>query len=178
VDRKEGIDLVKNSSKDYAFIAQKEFLVYQILTNGPKFFYLPPKIDESSFSLQLFGIAMHKEFEFKKQFNKLYKKFIFEKKILKIKFFFSISDSKSAGLIYHWEITEYRKLFKINLDDFDFTQGINQKYVRLNLYQLQSTLYLFCCGNLFALFSLLIEFFTKYYQWVKLMLFQKLIFIY
>ncbi len=76
--------------------------------------------------------------------------------------FFSISDSKSAGLINHWQITEYRKLFKINLDDFDFTQGIDQKYVRLNLYQLQSTLYLFCCGNLFALFSLFFEIIVKY----------------
>ncbi len=157
---------MKNSPKAYAFIAHKEFLVYQILINGPKFFYLPPKTDESSFSLQLFGIAMHKEFKFKKQFNKLYKKFdisLGEKKTKKLNlFFFSISDSKSAGLINHWKITEYRKLFKINLDEFDFTQGINQKYVRLNLYQLQSSLYLFCCGNLFALFSLFFEMIVNY----------------
>jgi hypothetical protein len=66
---------VKNSSKAYAFIAYKESLVYEILLNGPKFFYLPPKTDESSFNLELVGIAMDKEFEFKKQFNKLYKKF-------------------------------------------------------------------------------------------------------
>ncbi len=65
---------MKNSSKPYAYIGHKEFLVYQILINDPKFFYLPPKTDESSFSLQLVGIAMHKEFEFKKQFNQLYKK--------------------------------------------------------------------------------------------------------
>ncbi len=81
--------------------------------------------------------------------------FHYEKKNKKIKFsFFSISYSKNAGLINYWQITEYRKLFKIDLDDFDFTQGINQKYVRLDLYQLQSTLYLFCCGIVFALFSL------------------------
>jgi hypothetical protein len=154
---------VKNSSKAYAFIAHKEFLVYQILINGPKFFYLPPKTDESSFNLQLFGIAMHKEFELKEQFNKLYEKFDISLREKKFNFlFFSISDLKSAGLIIHWQITEYRKLFKINLDDFDFNQGIDQKYVRLNLYQLQSTLYLFCFGNLFALFSLFFEIIVKY----------------
>ncbi len=79
---------MKNSSKAYAFIAYKEFLVYQILINGPKFFYLPPKTDESSFNLQLFGIAMHKEFELKEQFNKLYKNLIFSLREKKFNFFF------------------------------------------------------------------------------------------
>jgi hypothetical protein len=154
---------VKNSSKAYAFIAFKEFLVYQILKNGPEFFYLPPQTDESSFSLQLVGIAMHKEFKFKKQFNKLYKKIDISLREKKLNFlFFSISDSKSAGLVNHWEITEYRKFIETDLHNFDFTQGINQKYVPLNLYQLQSTLYLFCCGNLFALFSLFFEIVVKY----------------
>jgi hypothetical protein len=83
---------VKNSSKAYAYIAHKDYLIYRILINGPKFFYLPPKSDESSFGLQLTGIAMHKEFEFKKQFNKLYKKFdisLREKKLKNLIFFFS-----------------------------------------------------------------------------------------
>jgi hypothetical protein len=67
----EGIDLVKHSSKAHAFIGNRNFLIYSMLINGQKYFYLPPKPEESSFNLQLVGIAMQKEFNYKKQFNKL-----------------------------------------------------------------------------------------------------------
>jgi hypothetical protein len=68
---KEGIYYVKHSSKAYAFIAHRDFLFYSMIKNGHNYFYLPPKTDESSFSLQLLGIAMQKEFKYQKQFNNL-----------------------------------------------------------------------------------------------------------
>jgi hypothetical protein len=42
-----------------------------MLINGKEYFYLPPKPEESSLNLQLVGIAMQKEFNYKKKFNKL-----------------------------------------------------------------------------------------------------------
>jgi hypothetical protein len=68
---KEGIYYVKHSSKAYAFIEDREYLFYSMIKNGQNYFYLPPKTDESSFSLQLLGIAMQKEFKYQKQFNNL-----------------------------------------------------------------------------------------------------------
>jgi hypothetical protein len=68
---KEGISYVKDSSKAHAFIANRHSLFYNMIENGQNYFYLPPKTDESSFSLQLMGIAMQKEFKYKEQFNNL-----------------------------------------------------------------------------------------------------------
>ncbi len=77
---KEGIDYLKTSSKPYAYLGFREILIYSMLINGPKFFYLAPKTDESSFILQHFGIAMHKRFKYKNQFNKLYSNLDFDRK--------------------------------------------------------------------------------------------------
>jgi hypothetical protein len=68
---KEGIYYVKHSIKAYAFIGHRHYLFYYMIKNGQNYFYLPPKTDESSFGLQLMGIAMQKEFKYKKQFNNL-----------------------------------------------------------------------------------------------------------
>jgi hypothetical protein len=54
--------------------------------------------------------------------------------------------SKSGGLIDYWKVEEYGKLLKINLHDFDFSQGVNQKCNHLSLYRLQSSF----CLNIFA----------------------------
>jgi hypothetical protein len=82
--------------------------------------------------------------------------------------FFRISIFKSSGFIDHWINTEYRKILNINLVDFDFSEVVKQEYDILNLYQLQSTLYLLIFGNLLALFSLFYEFIIKfYYHYIK-----------
>ncbi len=65
------INKLKNSTKAYAFITSREQLIYSMLENGPQNFYLPPDSDESTFSLDIMAIATHKQFKFKKQFNKL-----------------------------------------------------------------------------------------------------------
>ncbi len=75
--------------------------------------------------------------------------------------FYRICIFKSAGFIDHWINTEYRKILNINVDDFDFSEVVKQEYDSLNLYQLQSTLYLLIFGNLLALFSLFYEFIKK-----------------
>jgi hypothetical protein len=76
---KEGINYLKTSSKSYAYLGFREILIYLMLINGPKFFYLAPKTDESSLIVQHFGIAMHKQFKYKNQFNKLYSNLDFAK---------------------------------------------------------------------------------------------------
>jgi hypothetical protein len=76
--------------------------------------------------------------------------------------FCRISIFKSAGFINHWINTEYRKILNINVDDFDFSEIVKQEYDSLNLYQLQSTLYLLIFGNLLALFSVGYEFIKKW----------------
>ncbi len=82
--------------------------------------------------------------------------------------FCRISIFKSAGFIDHWINTEYRKILNINVDDFDFSEVMKQEYDSLNLYQLQSTLYLLIFGTLLALFSLFYEFIKKcYYHYIK-----------
>jgi hypothetical protein len=76
---KEGINYLKTSSKSYAYLGFREILIYLMLLNGPKFFHLAPKTDESSLILQQIGIAMHKQFKYKNQFNKLYSNLDFAK---------------------------------------------------------------------------------------------------
>jgi hypothetical protein len=92
------------------------------------------------------------------------------KTILKYSIFLfcRISILKSAGFIDHWIKTEYRKILNISFDDFDFSQVVKQEYDSLNLYQLQSTLYLLIFGYLLALFSLFYEFIKRcYYHYIK-----------
>ncbi len=69
--------------------------------------------------------------------------FHLRKKLIFYSIIFSISDSKSSGLIDCWEICDYRQLFKINLNDLVSTQAVIQVYDTSNLNQLQSTFYFF-----------------------------------
>jgi len=69
---KTGINLVKNSAKAHAFISNRDYLYYSMLKFGEKLFHLPPETQDSSFGLDLMGIAMRKDFQYKKQFNRLY----------------------------------------------------------------------------------------------------------
>jgi hypothetical protein len=71
-DTFEGINLVKNSSKAHAFISNRNSLYYSKLEFGQKLFHLPPQTQDSDFRLDLIAIAMRKDFEYKKQFNRLY----------------------------------------------------------------------------------------------------------
>jgi hypothetical protein len=82
--------------------------------------------------------------------------------------FCRISIFKSGGFIDHWVNTEYIKVLNVSLDDFDFSEVAKQEYNGLNLYQLQSTLYLLIFGNLLAFFSLLYEFIKKcHYHYIQ-----------
>jgi len=79
----DGINIVKNSSKAHAFIASREYLTYSIIEKGREYFYLPPQTEESTFNLDIRGIAMQKEFKYKREFNKLYVNYSFFKGIFK-----------------------------------------------------------------------------------------------
>jgi hypothetical protein len=79
----DGIDIVKNSSKAHAFISSREHLTYSIIEKGREYFYLPPQTEESTFNLDTMGIAMQKEFKYKREFNKLYVNYSFLKKFSK-----------------------------------------------------------------------------------------------
>ncbi len=68
----EGIALVNSSQKPHAFISTREHLTHLMLINGQNYFYLPPQTEESTFNLDIMAIAMHKEFKYKNQINKLY----------------------------------------------------------------------------------------------------------
>jgi len=67
-----GINLVKNSANAHSYIASRDGLYYYMLIYGEKQFHLPPQTQDSVFSLDLMGIAMRKDFQYKIQFNRLY----------------------------------------------------------------------------------------------------------
>jgi len=68
----EAIDLIKKSAKAQAYISNRDDLYYGLLRFGPIIFYLPPQTQDSAFNLDLLAIAMRKDFQYKKQFNRLY----------------------------------------------------------------------------------------------------------
>jgi hypothetical protein len=87
----DGIDIVKNSSKAHAFISSREHLTYSIIEKGRQYFYLPPQTEESTFNLDIMGIAMQKEFKYKREFNKLYVNYSFLKETFKnFQYFISV----------------------------------------------------------------------------------------
>jgi len=67
-----GVNIMKTSAKAYAHIANRDGLYYSMLIYDEKLFHLPPQTQNSSFGLNLMGIAMRKDFQYKKQFNRLY----------------------------------------------------------------------------------------------------------
>jgi len=85
--------MVRNSSKPYAFISTRDHLEYEMLRFGKKLFHIPPQTEDSTVYFGRIAIAMQKEFQHKKEFNKLYVILFCELKSFKIK----VSESFSAS---------------------------------------------------------------------------------
>jgi len=67
-----GINDVTKSAKAHAFIATRDHFNHIMLRSDEKSFHLPPETQESVINFDLMAIAMRKDFQYKKQFNRLY----------------------------------------------------------------------------------------------------------
>ena len=70
-----GAQLIKNKS-DAAAIGSRAVFVYYSYDKNLNGFYLPPKSEESTFSLSLVSFALRKGFQYKQSFDKMYIKSI------------------------------------------------------------------------------------------------------
>ncbi len=67
----EGLDIVRHSTKPFAFISTRDHLSDGILRTGFKSYYLPPETQESTLTHALMAIALQKKCKYKKEFNEL-----------------------------------------------------------------------------------------------------------